>query len=319
MGTLTEGFAGLDGGTVPVLDSQRLRYFVTLARALHFGRAAGELGITQPTLSQQIRVLEGEIGVPLLTRTKRDVSLTPAGSALYPRAVRLLQDMAEAAEQARRASQQVAGQLRIGYLKCDVPGHARELLTEFSLRFPDVRVETVLGGTGDRIELIRRSKIDAAILRMHTLTDERFKYRLLYREPLLVAVATTDPLGRESGPIPLEALDSYDLAVFAKAQNPQLYEDIFGALRDASVRMNVVREAWNEISILPFIAARGGVAFIAASKAAVLHYEGVRYRPLVGAPLSIGLGLAVPVDTASRPVDVLWDLTAEFEHIEIPE
>src|SRR5258707_15446196 len=91
-----------------VMELRQLRYFVVLAQALNFTEAAEIIGIAQPALSQQIRALELELGVTLLDRTSRRVSLTDAGLAFSSRAEQLLAD----ADKARLEMQEFAGLLR---------------------------------------------------------------------------------------------------------------------------------------------------------------------------------------------------------------
>src|SRR5690606_28958107 len=98
-------------------DLRRLRYFLAVAEELHFGRAAVRVGIAQPALSQQIRRLEEEVGVPLFNRTRRSVELTVAGRAMEPEAQRALAAVEEAMEVARRAARGEAGHLTVGFVE----------------------------------------------------------------------------------------------------------------------------------------------------------------------------------------------------------
>src|SRR4051794_40064784 len=85
------------------LETRQLRYFVAVAEERHFGRAAGRLGMAQPPLSRAIRDLERQLGVQLLIRTTRQVTLTPAGETLLTGARTALEAVAAAARRARHA------------------------------------------------------------------------------------------------------------------------------------------------------------------------------------------------------------------------
>jgi DNA-binding transcriptional LysR family regulator len=87
-----------------MLEISQLRCFVAVAEELHFSRAAERLNMTQPPLSRQVRLLEHQLGVPLLERTSRSVRLTAAGKAFLPEAARILFMVEEAARIARRAA-----------------------------------------------------------------------------------------------------------------------------------------------------------------------------------------------------------------------
>ncbi len=127
------------------LDLRHLRYFVAVAETLHFGRAARQLNISQPPLSQQIQALEAHLGVPLFERTKRRVALTSAGVYLLPEAQRILRDVVRIAEQTQEASQGLTGHLRIGF-NFSAPLHpvTSKLLQKFRLQYPRIKLELVL-------------------------------------------------------------------------------------------------------------------------------------------------------------------------------
>jgi len=87
-----------------MFELSQLRCFVAVGEELHFGRAAERLNMTQPPLSRQIRLLEHQVGTPLLTRTNRVVRFTAAGKAFFPQAARILRAADEAVTTARRVA-----------------------------------------------------------------------------------------------------------------------------------------------------------------------------------------------------------------------
>ena len=97
------------------LEPRLLRYFLAVAKELHFGRAAARLYISQPALSNQIHTLERTLGTDLFVRTSRKVELTPAGRALLEEAPLALGALEHAAERARLAGAGIAGTVRLGY------------------------------------------------------------------------------------------------------------------------------------------------------------------------------------------------------------
>src|SRR5690348_13786257 len=108
-------------GSLLAMELRHLRYFVAVAEELHFRRAAERLHVAQPAVSEQVRKLEDELGVRLLERTQRSVSLTDAGAAMLEEARRVLHQAERAIAVARNARDIAGTRLRVGYLADSLP------------------------------------------------------------------------------------------------------------------------------------------------------------------------------------------------------
>ena len=146
------------------MDIRQLRYFVALAEELHFHRAAARLHIAQPALSQQIRSLERELGLQLLERTNRRVSLTDAGARLLTEATAVVARFDEAVANMQRVRAGEVGTLRIGIF----PGPLRQLLpgilAELRSRSPDIDVATRYLPALDQVTAVLEGRLDLALL-----------------------------------------------------------------------------------------------------------------------------------------------------------
>ncbi|WP_084701628.1 LysR family transcriptional regulator [Cryptosporangium arvum] len=170
------------------LETRQLRYFVAVAEECHFGRAAARLGMAQPPLSRAIRDLERQLGVQLLVRTTRQVSLTPAGETLLADA-RTALDAVGAAEHRARSAGRPRPTLRLA-LKADYDGG---LLPKILDAYDARPVELLLGGRGEQVPALREGRADVAIL-PEPHDDRGLDLEPLLSGPRLVALSATDPL-----------------------------------------------------------------------------------------------------------------------------
>src|SRR6478736_4703566 len=150
------------------VETRELRYFVAVAEELHFGRAAQRLGIAQPPLSRAIRQLERRLGVELLERTSRSVTLTEAGSVLL-REGRAALDAVEAAERrTRRAALSAIG--HPGLVLVTKAGASSELLSKlldaYAAEPGAVTVDVLLCGPAEQERLLRNGRADVALLHL---------------------------------------------------------------------------------------------------------------------------------------------------------
>jgi DNA-binding transcriptional LysR family regulator len=167
---------------MPDLDLRLVRYFTVVAEHRHFGRAAEELRVAQPSLSRQIRGLEQRLGARLLDRTPQGSRLTEAGEVFLPLAKALLRSAAEAEARTKAAAQPT--RITIGYMgNLFVTSAVRELRN----RHPDADVRVLHLDWNEPREALLEHRVDAAVTRMPVTTD-RLDVTVLYDEPRAVLV-----------------------------------------------------------------------------------------------------------------------------------
>jgi len=175
------------------LDLRLVRYFTVVARHQHFGRAAGELRVAQPSLSRQIHRLEQQLGARLLDRTPRGTHLTPAGEVFLPLAEGLLRAATHATAQAQAAAR--PSRITIGYTTGLIVTPA---VRELRHRHPEAEVLTLHLGWGDTRLALLDHRVDAVVTRLPFPTD-KLDVSVLYDEPRVLLVPLDHRLaGKES-------------------------------------------------------------------------------------------------------------------------
>jgi LysR family hydrogen peroxide-inducible transcriptional activator len=170
-----------------------LHYLVALAELRHFGRAADACHVSQPTLSTQIRKLEDELGVALVERAPRQVMLTPAGTDIVERARRVLAEVAQMRETARRTTDPEAGSVRLGMFPTLGPYLLPHVVPTLRTRFPRLELLLVEEKTEALLAMLRAGRLDAAVLAL-PLHDEGLHCEPLFAEPFVLAVPAGHPL-----------------------------------------------------------------------------------------------------------------------------
>ncbi|POW58343.1 LysR family transcriptional regulator [Candidatus Pantoea alvi] len=148
------------------MDYAKLRSFITLARTLHFARAAAEVSLTQPALSQHIQSLEQNWGVKLFERNKRQVSLTQQGQLLLDEAERTVQRLENLRATVKEVAAGSRGVLRLGYVGTAVLEPLLvSALRSFRSQFPQTRLEPAEYNVNQQIALLQSGELDVGILR----------------------------------------------------------------------------------------------------------------------------------------------------------
>ncbi|MBP6597004.1 MAG: LysR family transcriptional regulator [Arenimonas sp.] len=175
------------------MNLRDLRYLVALSELRHFGRAAAACHVSQPTLSTQIRKLEDELGVSLVERAPRQVMLTPVGADIAARARRVLADVEQMRETARRTRDPEAGSVRLGLFPTLGPYLLPHVVPRIRARFPRLELLLVEEKTEAVLSMLRDGKLDAAVLAL-PLHEDWLETAFLFEEPFVLAVPEGHPL-----------------------------------------------------------------------------------------------------------------------------
>lgn len=175
------------------MNLRDLSYFIALADHLHFGRAAAASFVSQPTLSTQIRKLEEELGVALVERAPRNVMLTPAGRDVAARARRIVADIDEMREAARRSQDPEAGKVTLGLFPTLGPYLLPHVVPSIRRRFPELELLLVEEKSDVLLERLQQGRLDAVLLAL-PVADDQLHVEFLFEEPFVLAVPDAHPL-----------------------------------------------------------------------------------------------------------------------------
>ena len=269
------------------MELRHLRYFVAVAEEGHITRAAERLGMQQPPLSQQIKVLEKELDVQLFRRKARGVELTEAGRALLDDARAILARVARAVETTRRTARGEQGRLCVGIPPTGpflpfVPAVIRAFRDAFPL--VSVTLEECL--RTEAIERLRDEQMDVAFLRTSMAAPEGLVIHPLLVEPMVVALPSAHMLARSGcggdGALSMKELAGETFVVYARQHGPAMYEALAAACLRAGFSPRLGQEAPRITSALGLVAAGFGVSLVPASMQR-MTMDGVEYRRLRGA------------------------------------
>ena len=280
-----------------MIELRRLRYLVAVADEGHVTRAAERLGIQQPPLTRQIRLLEQELGVTLFERLPRGVRVTEAGRVVVEEARDVLARAARIPETAKRAARGEQGRLAVGYTSSAA---FHPFVTQQIRAFRDARPGVVLAlaedGTPELVAGLRDERLDAAFLRSTATDAAGLTLDFLLDEKMVAAVPTGHPLAK-AGKIALAELAEETFVFYRRPSGPGLYDAIMASCLAAGFSPTVGQEAPRMASTLSLVASGLGVAITPASMQR-MNVEGVEFVRLRGTK-----GLVAPLVLATRKRD----------------
>ncbi|HEP9605742.1 LysR substrate-binding domain-containing protein [Pseudomonas aeruginosa] len=262
------------------MELRHLRYFIAVAKELHFGRAAERLGISQPPLSQQIQALEEEIGARLFERTNRRVELTDAGRLFLDESRQVLAQVDKAVLLARRAHLGELGELKIGFTSsAPFTSTIPSSIHAFRKAYPDVHLDLQEMSSRQVLKALLEESLQVGVIRPLALPDA-VHWVELFREPLVAVLRADHPLaaGSEDG-LAIAALAEEPFVFFPRSYGTGLYDQVIALTRQAGFSPRIAQEASEAMTIIGLVSAGLGVSILPASFRRT-RVDGVVYRTL---------------------------------------
>lgn len=268
----------------------QLRYFVTVAEALHFGRAAAKLRISQPALSRQISQLERDLKVKLLVRTKRKVVVTDSGNAFFSRALETIRQADKSVLVAQRAERGESGKIRISTVgSLPFSRMLPSLLNEFRTLYPDVELYLKEARTKEQLQKIQEEETDVGFARLPIRTPaDGLTIQPIFTEEIHVALRKDHALASR------KMIKLKDLANERFVMYPYeiggLHDWAMKACNSAGFDPYITQEA-SSVPIATTLAAAGlGIALVPQC-AKNMHTPGVVYKTLSATQASTEIAL----------------------------
>ncbi|WEH36964.1 LysR substrate-binding domain-containing protein [Streptomyces sp. AM 4-1-1] len=275
---------------------QQLAYFVAVAEARHFTRAAEAVHVSQPSLSQQIRALEKELGAELFSRARGNITLTDAGGTLLPLARRILADADTARREVQELVQLRRGRVRLGATPSICTGLLPDVLRAFHDLHPGIELLLEEGGSHDLVRELARGALDLAlvVLPLPAASPALTTVELLH-EDLVVVSSTARPRPGRGGAVRISDLRHESLVMFRHGYD--LRELTVAACRAEGFEPSFTVEGGEMDAVLGFVRAGLGIAVVPSMVATRAGHD-LRTTPLAGPGLRRAIALAHRSDVA---------------------
>ncbi len=273
------------------MELRHFRYFLAVAEALNFTKAAALLRVAQPALSRRVQDLEDEIGVDLLKRSPRGVVLTAEGKVFLDKTRHILKLADESVEQVRALARGEEGELHMGYAPAPTVEILPPALAAFQKAFPRVRVLLHDFSEQELIDGLRNGRLELALMpRGAGPQSVGLEFETLRSYPICVAVAPTHRFARLKT-ITLEMVATEAMIGFNRKDYPEYYVGLDRIFEPLGIKPRVVVECDSSSSLITEIETGRGVAI---ASPVLRHASGKRllYRPLTGTTEVLSVGIA---------------------------
>ncbi|MFN7225031.1 MAG: LysR family transcriptional regulator [Paracoccaceae bacterium] len=278
------------------MELRHLRYFVAVAEEEHITRAAARLSIQQPPLSQQIKMLEQEIGVELFDRSPRKIRLNSAGKVFLSDARRILAAVHESVQRVRQFELGREGALLIGMTSSAMMHPmAVRILERFRASYPLFSLQIEEGANHEMMRQVEEERLDFAFVRTDVQRYPTLTRTTLADEKMIVALPGRHPLATDlETPLRLDDLRPLDLLIYRHIGGAGICETLLDVMNARGFHPRIVHETERMMSAINMVAAGFGVVVVPRSLRA-FNVPNVVYRDLDDAD-----GFTVPLNVAFR-------------------
>jgi len=273
------------------MELRHLRYFLAVGEALNFTRAAAQLRVAQPALSRQVQDLEDEIGVDLLKRSPRGVTLTAEGKLFLEEVRELLKRADESVEKVRALARGEYGELHVGYAPSPTVEMLPPALAAFQKAVPRVKVLLHDFSSDELVNGLQNATLELAI--MVEPTGEQavgIEFERLRTYPLCVALAAGHPFARLKS-IGLEKLATEPLVGFRRKDYPDAYNIVDRIFASIHAKPRIAVECDSASSLITEVEAGRGIA-LSSTIFKLVAGKRLLYRPLTGTTEAVSVGIA---------------------------
>ncbi len=291
------------------LNLNRLRYFVTIAQELHFGRAARKLGISQPPLSLHIKALEQQVGSALFIRANRQVTLTAAGRMLLTQASQLLDHAQRVDDIMQGVGTGDLGEMFIGCVPSAMYDVLPRILAPYRARYPNVHVVLKEGHTMDVMNAVQEGQLDVGLV-WRSMAGPALGIQPILSEKFAALVPIHHPLAKRKT-LSLDLLAQEPLILPPRKISPYHYDHIISAFAKLGLSPRIEYEVPTILSQIGFVASGFGIA-ISPSFAKRFMTDQLALIPIAEEMPSVILSLVWNEARVSQVVDLFRSVAREM-------
>lgn len=296
------------------MELRHLRYFVAVAEELNFTKAAQKMCTVQPSLSQQIRDLEEEVGVQLLLRSNRKVELTEEGRAFLKEALLCLRHSEKAIEDARQVAKLNHDYLNIGFVPVAEMKVFPYIMPNIRAHFPNLHINFQSLTDASQFQALKKGDIDIAFTR-YTDNSQEFESFHIFQEPLALIVPKNSPAAQLKQ-ISIKSFNQQDFIVSEEVASPQLHKIIKDFFKQEKITPNIVQYSNNILLNVNLVGMGVGWSLVPLYVTPLLGDKVVVKSTVESLPM-IDLYVSYRKNQKNETIDLILKILKEHFHINL--